>query len=236
MTPRKQAIENLSQQLRQVERTHRRPGAGQESRSTGISALDRLLPEQGLPPGTIVEWLSAGAGSGAGTLAFHVAANLLQQNGNCIVIDPHHLFYPLASHLKEVTVVHPSEEREALWAWEQSLRCPGVAVVIGWLGRLPNQTYRRLQLAAETGGARGFLLRPAVFRSCPSWADVRFQVESLPAKQIDSGRLLTIELVHCRGRAGEDNIVKLDIDDETGDVRLVPPLAAATNSICSTGA
>jgi hypothetical protein len=111
-----------------------------------------------------------------------------------------------------------------------------VAVVIGWLGRLPNQTYRRLQLAAESGGAMGFLLRPAAFRSGPSWADIRFQVESLPAKQIDAGRLLTIELVHCRGRAGEDNIVKLDIDDETGDVRLVPQLAAATDSICSTGA
>lgn len=232
---RKQTLQHLSRKLREAERTRRRPVAGRESLSTGISALDRLLPEQGLPPGTLVEWLSAGPGSGAGTLAFKVTASLLRPNGNCIVIDPQRTFYPLASGLEEMTVVYPADEREALWAWEQSLRCSGVEVVIGRLGRLSNQAYRRLQLAAETGGARGFLLRPAEFRSQPSWAGIRLQVESLPTKDFEAGRLLTVELVHCRGRAGAD-IVKLDIDDETGDVRLVPPLAAATNPVCSTGA
>ena len=232
---RQQTIQHLAQQLRQVERTRHKPGTGRESLSTGITGLDRLLPERGLLPGTLVEWLSAGNGSGAGTLAFKVAAEMLPDNANCVVIDPRETFFPAASRLDRVIVVHPADERETLWVWEQSLRCSGVAVVIGWIDRLPNQVYRRLKLAAETGGAMGFLLRPAAHRSQPSWADVRFQVESLPTKELDAGRRLTVELLHCRGRAG-GGILKLDIDDETGDVRVVPELAAATHSVCSAGA
>lgn len=235
ITTRQQTIQHLAQQLRQVERTRKRPGAGGESLSTGIPGLDRLLPERGFPPGTLVEWLSSGTGSGTGTLAFQIAANILRKNENCVVIDPHQTFFPVASGVDRMIVVHPLNEREALWAWEQSLRCSGVAVVMGWLDQLPNQTYRRLQLAAETGGAMGFLLRPAIHRSQPAWADVRFRVESLPTKELDSGRRLTVEMVHCRGRAG-GGILKLDMDDETGDVRVVPELAAATHSVYSAGA
>ncbi len=46
--------------------------------SSGCPALDRILPENGFRPGTLVEWLSHGPGDGAATLAFRAAAEALR--------------------------------------------------------------------------------------------------------------------------------------------------------------
>jgi hypothetical protein len=232
------AIQQLTQQLRRYERTLQPTADGNRVLSTGIAALDGLLPDGGISRGMLLEWLSEKTGGGAGTLAFTVAAQLMRADGACVVIDPTASFYPpaigkLGDHLQRIIVVHPANGGDALWALEQSLRCRGVAVVVCRLGQaferqLHNHAYRRLQLAAETGGAIGLLLRPARYRVHPTWADVRLLVEPLPTANSSTGRQLQVELIHCRGR-NCGGIVKLEIDDETGDVRLASELAAATN-------
>jgi hypothetical protein len=281
--PKNQSLA-IEQQLRRYERTLQ-PTAGENGVfSTGIAALDALLPDGGISRGTLMEWLSEKAGGGAGTLAFTVAAQLMRADGACVVIDPAGTFYPpaigkLADDFQRMIVVHPANGRDALWALEQSLCCRGVAVVVCRLGHafereLHHHAYRRLQLAAETGGAIGLLLRPARYRVHPTWADVRLLVEPLcrvgeeerggkrliadrefrisdflqseisenpqsghprqwgirnPKSPLPTGRRLQVELLHCRGRSC-GGIVKLEIDDETGDVRLASGLAAATNT------
>src|SRR5205823_11439094 len=100
--------------------------------------------------------------SGAATLALAVAARALQQGGACVVIDGTGEFYPPAADdlgipLERMVVVRPDNPRIALWAWEQALRCEGVAVTVGWIGELSDRPFRRLQLAAEAGGGLGFL-------------------------------------------------------------------------------
>ena len=255
-TNRAETVQQLASQLRRIEWGRGAPTVT-ERLSTGIEPLDRLLPERGLPPGTLIEWLSPGEGCGAGTLAFRVAEHVVraererQVNRPCVVVDADRSFYPLATPLswqegpsangqERLIVIHPANDRDALWALEQSLRCPGVAVVVGWVNRLHAHAYRRLQLAAETGGAIGLLLRPGECRAQPSWADLRLWVEPLspvagnehsPSSRTDAftGRLLRIELIYCRGRAG-GGVLELEIDDETGDVRLASQLAAATDS------
>ena len=271
------AIQQLTQQLRRYERTLQPTADGNGVLSTGIAALDGLLPDGGISRGMLLEWLSEKTGGGAGTLAFTVAAQLMRADGTCVVIDPTASFYPpaigkLGDDLQRMIVVHPANGGDALWALEQSLRCRGVAVVVCRLGQaferqLHNHAYRRLQLAAETGGAIGLLLRPARYRVHPTWADVRLLVEPLcrmgeedrgakqpiadrgfrisdfsqsgvsetpqselrnPKSHLPSGRRLQVELIHCRGR-NCGGIVKLEIDDETGDVRLASELAATTN-------
>lgn len=251
-TNSRQAIEQLAQKLSRLEKNGRRFQGPVERHSTGLVPLDNLLPEGGICPGTLMEWLSDGPGSGAGTLAFRIAAHLTGDNRTCIAIDPERSLYPPAIYARErftgqLVVVHPANERDTLWVMEQSLRCCGVAAIVCRTGSLPGRTYRRLQLAVETGGGFGLLLRPGKFRSEPSWADVRLQVTPIPRGAISGanpvsgtdafpeGRLLRMELIHSRGRAG-GSTVELEMDDDTGDVRLAPRLAATANPFRIAGA
>ncbi len=251
-TDRNQTIQHLAQQLRQWERAAGGRPLQNTLQTTGIAPLDDLLPGGGLPPGSLVECLSSNTGSGTQTLACIVAAHLLQDHGACIVIDRERSFFPpgawpLAKRLDRLVVVHPASDRDLLWTLEQSLRCRAAAVVMGRINRLDPRDYRRLKLATETGGGMGLLLRSGRHRSQPSWADVRLLIEALPwnsrcertcpsgTDAFSTGRLVRMEMIYCRGRAG-GGAVELELVDETGDVRLVSQLAAAENPLRATGA
>ena len=264
--------------------------------STGVEALDRLFPRGGLCGGTLVECLVEGAGSGAGTLAVVLARRFLAgtrysvpgtqhsvpgppsgsrpwtlDSRPVVVIDPQGEFYPpgavgLGLDLEQTIVVWPGNSREALWALEQSLRCPGVAVTLAWLDRLHklgSQSFRRLALAAETGGGLGLLLRPAACRREVSWAHVRLLVQPTPpvepgrspkkgsdpftlglrnSTSSDRGsdpffgpRRLHIHLL--RGRKGHvAESLELELRDEPPDpVHLVAPLADSASAVRATG-
>jgi hypothetical protein len=95
----------------------------------------------------------------------------------------------------EMVVVRPSRDDDELWAIDQALRCPGVAAVLAWPGRMQANAMRRLQLAARASGAVGLLVRglgdarprvearrQATHASIyePTWADARVAVSPLP--------------------------------------------------------
>lgn len=172
----------------------RRP---QEERplSTGCDALDRFLPARGFRRGTLVEWISSGDGDGVETLALLAARQACRDGGVMVVLDAAREFYsPAAARwgipLEQLLLVQVSQASDYLWALDQSLRSPGVAVVLAWLGSsqhvgwgfpINTKTFRRLQLAAEAGGGLGLLIRPREALQEPSWADVRLAVEPLPS-------------------------------------------------------
>jgi protein ImuA len=227
---RADVIRDLKEQLRRIERSHHR--ADGEVFSSGIAGFDKLLPAGGLRWGTLMEWLAASDGCGAGTLALLIFREILRKNGGaCLIVDPAAEFYPPAAAelgipLERTVLVRPKGPKETLWALEQALRSRGLAVVFGWLGKVDDRTFRRLQLAAEVGRGVGFLLRPIFFRDEPSWAEWRVLVEPLPTPEEASGRRLCVTLLHSREGTGGGSVV-LEVDDETGDVRLVPRLAGA---------
>lgn len=252
MPPRSETLQHLLRSLQRREGARRPPaGRAEPVRSTGIPGLDALLPDHGLHPGSLSEWIAADTAGGAGTLVFRIAAQLRCESEVCLIIDREATLYPPALcrwgvDLAATIVVRPASLQESLWAWEQSLRCRGVGVVIGWLEQLQNLEFRRLQLAAETGGGIGLLLRSARHRQQPSWADHRFCVTPQPMDQPyrlfgvqerspPRSRRVLVDLVQSRGHF-RSAAVLLDIDDETGAVRPVPRLAPAARPRRAAGA
>jgi cell division inhibitor SulA/protein ImuA len=230
-------IHDLKERLRQLEQSQR---PAPESVYVTDTALDRVLPRQGLLGGTLTEWLSDGEGTGAVTLTLALTAGILQAGGFCVVVDSRREFYPPAAAslglpLEQTVVVHPTKVDDALWTLEQALRSPAVAVALGWLERVNDRGLRRLQLAAEAGGCLGFLLRPAHCRTTPSWAELRLLVETLPTPVAWSGRRLRVEVLYCRGGASGD-AVELELSHEAGFVRLAPPLAHSASTTRAAGA
>ena len=72
-----------------------------------------------------------------------------------------------------------------MWAVEEGLRAPGLAAIVGEIGRLPMVAGRRLQLAAERSGVTALLLRrwrngeeAMAERERPSAALTRWRIRS----------------------------------------------------------
>jgi protein ImuA len=222
-------LKDLRRQLEQLEQTLQ--PEQRRTVSTGIPALDRLFPGHALSTRTLIELVSSSEGCGAMTLALVLAARMQSQGGALVVIDEQQEFFPPAASaagvsLARTLVVQPRRGSDALWAWEQSLRSPAVSVVIGWLDKIDDRTFRRLQLAAERGDSLGCVMRPWSCKTEPSWAAVRLAVEGVPCNNGLSlpRRNLRVEVLYRRGGLDGKAIV-VELSHEANPVHLVSTLA-----------
>ena len=184
--------------------------------STGCLLLDELLTRGGLHRGTLVEWLAEHPGSGAGMLALMVARQCSEGRA-LVIMDRARRFYPPSvapwgMDLENLLVLRPRSEAEELWALEQVLRSPSVGAVWAPQGRIDVREFRRLQLAAENGGAVGMLVRPADVRGEPSWAEAQFLVRP---RASSAGWRLHVEVTRSRGGTSGRS-VELEINYQTG--------------------
>ena len=195
-----------------------------------LPVLSEAFSAQGLPAGSLVELLSAVDGAGAWTLALILARHACGERKILVVADGPRCFYPPAAcrlgiDLRRTLVIRPKEREHAISALAQALRCPAVGAVLGGFERLTSPEYRRLQLAAETGGAVGLLVRPASARTMPSFASIRLRVAPCVCGELN--RRIQVEVLRRRGgKAGQTFL--LEIDHETGHVRVPAAVAAAT--------
>ena len=253
-------IETLHQQIRQCETAGR--SAWRQRFSSGYAELDRVLPERGFCRGSLVEWLAAVPGSGTSTLALTSAWQACQAGRALVVVDRQQVLYPPAAvglgiELERLIVVRPGNEADEAWAVDQALRCSGVGGVVCWPAKLDDHTFRRWQLAAESGGTIGFLVRGRAARGQPSWAELRFEVTPLAgsAKRrlpeaagrwgpTGPARRLRVEVLRCRG-GSVGGTLELEIDtqnksalpeasDETNSLHLASWLAPAAAALGST--
>jgi protein ImuA len=104
-------------------------------------------------------------------------------------------------------IVRAERWPDALWAMEEVLRCPAVTGALLAVdsaqangdGRLDLTATRRLQLAAETGGALGLLLRPDTLGAPHTAAATRWRVGSLGAGRGLEDPRWQLELLRARG-------------------------------------
>jgi hypothetical protein len=148
---------------------------GARGEPTGHPALDALLPDGGWPRGALTEILHARDGVGELQLVLPTLAALTRRGERVVWVAPPYTPCAMALAqrgvvLDQLVVLRPSGQQDTLWAIEQCLRSGAVGAVLAWPGRVDTTTLRRLALAAEAGGALGFV-----------WRDVRAAHESSPA-------------------------------------------------------
>jgi protein ImuA len=152
----------------------------------GVPEIDRVLPGGGLARGGLHEVLGghvqgdghpertgiAGAAlaftavlaARRAALANHTAGHPKAAGGGQVLWCPSRrgLYGPgLAAFglgAGQLILVHGRDDQQRLWAMEEGLKCPGLAMVVGEVGRLDLGQSRRLQLAAEASGITALLL------------------------------------------------------------------------------
>lgn len=161
-----------------------RSGPAAEARATFPLSpeLDAHLPWGGLPLAGLHEVLGEDPGASVGFATLLLGRAQAALPGRSLLwIAPDPDAYPpglanLGLDAARLILVRAPRAADALWAAEEALRSPAIAAVL-LLGPAPDLTAaRRLQLAAETGGGIGLLLRETPEESGPGVALTRWRV------------------------------------------------------------
>ncbi len=189
-------------------RVARLEGAGRAQHDAApVPLCDGLrLPGGGLARAALHEVLATAPGCGAAFCAMLLGRSggtVLWISGSGEAWPPGLARFGLAP--ARLVLVRAMQWQDALWAMEEALRC---AAVTGALLEVPEEgeagldltATRRLQLAAEAGGALGLVLRPDALGLGQSAATTRWRVGSLGGE----GRGLgdprwQLELLRARG-------------------------------------
>ena len=226
----------------QVARIEGRSGPGAGVLPFGDGRVDRCLPGGGLPLGRWHELGGEGlereTGVSAAAFGARVSARLAVRGQVVWVLQRDDLHAPGLSALglppHRLIYVAVRDDAEALAAVEDALRTPGVAAAWGEIDRVGLTAGRRLQLACETHGATGFVLRRRLHgrrreadREEGSAAATRWVVGPALSDPGEAPGLgaprWRVRLERCRGGRGGEWIV--EASDETRPVRVVAELA-----------
>ena len=164
---------------------------------TGNDALNRQLPGGGWPLGALTELLSAHHGIGELQLLMPALAKLSREKRHLAWITPPYLPYAPALaaadiQLSRLLFIQTENSHDAFWATEQLLRSGVCGAVLSWVRIADVRKLRRLQLAAESGGAMGVLFRPLRDAGQSSPAALRLQLTPSVAG-------ITVDILKRRG-------------------------------------
>jgi protein ImuA len=204
----------------------------------GVPAIDTALPGGGLALGAMHELEGATGEEEDGAVAAAFLAGILAR------LSPER---PVLWCLKRPDLHAPglalfglSPQRlilaralngpEILWVMEEGLRSAALAAVVGEITEVSMTATRRLQLAAESAGVTGFMLRRQTSAAASS-AVTRWRITALPGSpavgEPGVGRAQwQVELLRCRG--GVPASWKVEACDATGFVSLSAAMADRT--------
>jgi protein ImuA len=166
-------------------------------------AIDQALPWGGLPRAALHEVLAADPGAAAGFAALVLA----RAGGTVLWIAPDPDAWPpglarFGLSPARLVLVRAAREQDALWAMEETLRCPAVGAALLVAGNLDLTAARRLQLAAESGGVLGLLLRPDEDGAAPSAALTRWRIGAAASDSASPHAIgdpaWNLDLLRCR--------------------------------------
>jgi protein ImuA len=158
----------------------------------GLGIIKNAFPNRSFPLGCVHEFLAAGTEASSATNGFiaGLLSSVMSNNGTSFWISSSRKLFPPA--LKNFGVepdrfifIDLRNEKEVIWAMEESLKCGALASVIGEVSELSFTTSRRLQLAVEKSQVTGFILRSNYRKLNPTACVTRWKITPLPTEIID---------------------------------------------------
>ncbi|MGO9818074.1 MAG: ImuA family protein [Acidocella sp.] len=230
------AIAVLREKIRRIEAGNRHAAA---VLPFDLPAIDARLPGGGLALGALHEVAGGGNGAIAGAAAALFAAGIAARSKGpvlwCVIRQD--LFAPALAQAglapDRVVYAEAEDEKAVLACFEEGLRHGGLGSVVAEIGRLSMTNSRRLQLAAESSGTLGIVLRrwrrqsDAADFGQPTAAATRWRVTVLPSVPLPVpgvGRpRWLVELIRCR--AGESADFEVEACDAQGRLSVPAGLA-----------
>jgi len=179
--------------------------------TTGLAALDELAPGGGFVRGTVHEILSQNPRRVPRFFATLLARSAAH-TGAIVWSDPRRELYPpavaaMGIPLQKLYLLRPQSVVDQAWAIAECMRCRGVAATIAQVGKMSRVEARRFQLAAESGGGIGILLRRFDKSASIYAAATRWLVAPVPGER--TIQRWKIQLIHGHGgRIGQAVILE----------------------------
>lgn len=185
----------------------------------GLGAVEAAFPNGSFPLGAVHELVCGNTeqATASGGFVTGLLSVLMQNGGVCVWIGLSGNLFPSALKAfgvdpDKVIFIHLSKDKDVLWAMEESLKCAGLAAVIGELREIDFKQSRRLQLAVEQSRVTGFILRNQSDKIGSTACVARWKIKPLPSEQADGLPGLgfprwQVELLRVRnGQPGKWNI------------------------------
>jgi protein ImuA len=159
----------------------------------GLGPIEDAFPNNCFPIAAVHEFISPGAVNSAATSGFiaGITATLMRNNGVAVWISPSQSIFPPALKTfgldpDKIIFINHLQPKEILWTMEETLKCDGLAAVIGELPAIDFTASRRLQLAVEQHRITGFIVctgnRPPSVNACVS----RWKITTLASEENES--------------------------------------------------
>jgi protein ImuA len=157
--------------------------------NVGLGPIETAFPNSSFPIGAVHEFLSAGAENAAATGGFiaGLLAALMRSGGVSVWISSSRTLFPPALKIFDIEpdriiFIDLQKEKDILWVMEESLKCGGLAAVVGEIQEISFTASRRLQLAVEQSRVTGFILRHHSHNLNTIASVSRWKISSLPSE------------------------------------------------------
>lgn len=176
--------ENIIAHLRQGIMDAERPCTNQnKTKIPGLGAIEKAFSDLHFPISALHEFVCISPECTAATEGFlgGVISHLLKDGGIGVWISNSRKLFPVALNLfnvapDSIVFIDTAQQKDALWACEEALKCEGLAFVVAELEELNITASRRLQLAIEKSHATAFILRKTAKKALINSATARWKV------------------------------------------------------------
>lgn len=169
-----------------------KPVASGKAERIGLGDIEDAFPGGVFPKKAIHEFITVVPEHSAASDGFiaGLLAVLMENGAACVWASTSRRLFPASLGLfnvepERIIFMDVKTEKDVLWITEEALKCEGLPAVVAEVNNLSLIESRRLQLAVESSGVTGFILRKDENKTASTVATARWRISPLPSQTED---------------------------------------------------